>query len=119
MNKTTKLKRKIKRFLEKRSAKIRLDFQTTLSIITIISAVIFLLSQLITNAILAPMGKSLASIKKEHHYLEEYTQQMNEDIAISSSLTARKKLSEQKLNLKENASTTIIYINNDTLIASN
>ncbi len=118
MKRITKTRRNIKRFLEYRSANLTFSLNNLLTIITVISALGFLITQLITNAILAPMGKKLASLNNERLYLQEYTRQMQEDIALSTSLNTREKLSEKKLNLKPNASKTIVFIETDTVIAS-
>lgn len=118
MNNPKKIKRKIKRYLEYRSRNISFSFETLLYIFTAVSATVFLITQLVTNSILAPMGKELASIDKERLYLQESTRRMEEDIALSTSLNTRKMLSEKKLKLKSDAHSTIVFVNGYNVIAS-
>ncbi|MBP6976383.1 hypothetical protein KBB42_02220 [Candidatus Dojkabacteria bacterium] len=83
------------------------------------SFVILVLSQLIVNSILTPLGSRLESLNTEKEHLLEENREMSEEVAKSSSLKVIENLSEKKLNLSVIKAQTYIYIQDSTLVANN
>jgi len=83
------------------------------------SFVILVLSQLIVNSILTPLGSRLESLNTEKEHLLEENREMSEEVAKSSSLKVIENLSEKKLNLSIIKAQTYIYIQDSTLVANN
>jgi len=81
--------------------------------------VILVLSQLIVNSILTPLGSRLESLNTEKEHLLEENREMSEEVAKSSSLKVIENLSEKKLNLSVIKAQTYIYIQDSTLVANN
>jgi len=83
------------------------------------SFVILVLSQLIVNSILTPLGSRLEALNTEKEHLLEENREMSEEVAKSSSLKVIENLSEKKLNLSVIKAQTYIYIQDSTLVANN
>jgi len=85
----------------------------------LVSFVTLVLSQLIVNSILTPLGSRLEALNKEKEHLLEENRVMSESVAKSSSLKVIENLSEKKLNLSVVKVQTYIYIQDSTLVANN
>lgn len=94
--------------------------QTTKNIslsIFIFTVLTFILSQLVINSILSPLGIELQSLNKEKNYLIEENRSMEEKIAKTNSITVIKKLASKELNISSSHEKSIIYIEDSTIIA--
>ena len=89
------------------------------SMLLIASFVLFVVSQLIINSILTPLGIKLEELNDEKEYLLEENRVISEKIAKNSSLKVIENLSEKKLNLSKNINQTFIYIQDSRLVANN
>lgn len=94
--------------------------KTTKNIPVIISGsaiFVFILSQLIINSILNPLGTELQNLNGEKNYLVEENRAMEEQVAKTNSITVIKKLADKTLNLKAENKKTVIYINEPAVLA--
>jgi len=89
------------------------------SLLLLLSFVIFVLSQLIVNSILTPLGSKLESLNSEKEYLLEENRTISEQIAKNNSLRVIESLSTKKLNLSMEKVQTFVYIEDSTLVAKN
>lgn len=89
------------------------------SMLLIASFVLFVVSQLVINSILTPLGIKLEELNDEKEYLLEENRVISEEIAKNSSLKVIENLSEKKLNLSKNIGQTFIYIQDSRLVANN
>jgi len=89
------------------------------SLLLLLSFVIFVLSQLIVNSILTPLGSKLESLNSEKEYLLEENRIISEEIAKNNSLRVIESLSTKKLNLSMEKVQTFVYIEDSTLVAKN
>lgn len=80
--------------------------------------IIFGTSQLIVNSVLTPLGVKLQLLNTEKEYLVEENKQISEEIAKNSSIKVIEDLSDKKLNLTQDMQQTVIYIEDDTLVAN-
>ncbi len=77
----------------------------------------FILSQLIINSILAPLGTDLQNLNREKNYLVEENRTMEEQIAKANSITVIQKLADKSLSLTT-GSKTVVYLEKDPLVAN-
>lgn len=89
------------------------------SLLLPLSFVIFVLSQLIVNSILTPLGSKLESLNSEKEYLLEENRIISEEIAKNNSLRVIENLSDKKLKLSKEKVQTFVYIEDSTLVANN
>lgn len=89
------------------------------SFLLLLSFVIFVLSQLIVNSVLTPLGSKLESLNSEKEYLLEENRVISEQIAKNNSLRVIESLSTKKLNLSIDKVQTFVYIEDSTLVAKN
>ena len=89
------------------------------SMLLIASFILFVVSQLVINSILTPLGIKLEELNDEKEYLLEENRVISEEIAKNSSLKVIENLSEKKLNLSKNINQTFIYIQDSRLVANN
>ncbi|NLE30703.1 hypothetical protein GX618_00290 [Candidatus Dojkabacteria bacterium] len=89
------------------------------SLLLLLSFVIFVLSQLIVNSILTPLGSKLESLNSEKEYLLEENRIISEEIAKNNSLRVIENLSDKKLKLSKEKVQTFVYIEDSTLVANN
>ncbi len=89
------------------------------SLLLLLSFVIFVLSQLIVNSILTPLGSKLESLNSEKEYLLEENRIISEEIAKNNSLRVIENLSNKKLKLSKEKVQTFVYIEDSTLVANN
>ena len=89
------------------------------SMLLIAFFVFFVVSQLVINSILTPLGIKLEELNDEKEYLLEDNRVISEEIAKNSSLKVIENLSEKKLNLSKNINQTFIYIQDSRLVANN
>ena len=80
---------------------------------------LFILTQLVVNSILTPLGIQLEALNKEKEYLLEENRAISEEIAKNSSLRVIENLSEKKLNLSQQKVQNYIYIEDSRLVANN
>lgn len=78
---------------------------------------VFILSQLVVNSVLSPLGSELQSLNREKNYLVEENRTMEENIAKTNSITVIKKLADRELKISSSTKKTIIYIENPTILA--
>ncbi|HOV29619.1 MAG TPA: hypothetical protein PLD77_00900 [Candidatus Dojkabacteria bacterium] len=86
-------------------------------LIFVMSLTSFVLSQLIINSILAPLGTELQSLNREKNFLVEENRTMEEQIAKANSITVVHKLADKALSLSTTPRTTI-YLEKDSLVAN-
>lgn len=89
----------------------------TTSKILIICFILFAASQLVVNSILTPLGTQLQSLNTEKEYLLEENRELSEKIAKTNSIRVIQNLSEKKLSLTEENDQTVMYIEDNTLMA--
>ncbi|HRX43731.1 MAG TPA: hypothetical protein P5059_00565 [Candidatus Dojkabacteria bacterium] len=89
------------------------------SLLLLLSFVVFVLSQLIVNSILTPLGSKLESLNSEKEYLLEENRIISEEIAKNNSLRVIENLSNKKLKLSKEKVQTFVYIEDSTLVANN
>lgn len=89
------------------------------STILLVSFVLFILSQLVVNSILTPLGIKLEALNKEKEYLLEENRVISEEIAKNSSLRVIESLSDKKLSLSQQKVQTFVYIQDSRLVAKN
>lgn len=87
--------------------------------IVILSFALFLLSQLVVNSVLTPLGSSLESLNTEKEHLLEENRVISENIAKNSSLRVIESLSEKNLHLSQSRVQTFVYIEDSSLVAHN
>ncbi len=87
--------------------------------IFLFSVLVFILSQLVINSVLTPLGIELQNLNKEKNYLVEENRGMEEQIAKTNSITVIQKLADKSLNITSSSKRTVIYIENPTIIADN
>ena len=71
------------------------------SMLLIASFILFVVSQLVINSILTPLGIKLEELNDEKEYLLEENRVISEEIAKNSSLKVIENLSEKKLNYQK------------------
>ncbi|HAM96395.1 TPA: hypothetical protein DCP76_01155 [Patescibacteria group bacterium] len=79
--------------------------------------VAFVLSQLVINAVLNPLGTELQNLNKEKNFLVEENRTMEEQVAKTSSITVIKKLADKQLNISSQSQKSIIYLEQSALLA--
>ncbi|MBP5204446.1 hypothetical protein J6Z48_02280 [bacterium] len=84
----------------------------------VVSFLLFILSQLIINSILAPLGTELQSLSSEKKYLQGENRGMEEEIAKSKSIIIIQELASSSLKLSSTNTKTVIYLEDDNLVAS-
>jgi len=89
------------------------------SMLLIASFILFVVSQLVINSILTPLGIKLEELNDEKEYLLEENRVISEEIAKNSSLKVIENLSEKKLELSKNITQTFLYIQDSRLVANN
>jgi cell division protein FtsB len=85
--------------------------------IFLLTVSVFILSQLVINSVLSPLGIELQSLNKEKNFLVEENRSMEEQIAKTNSITVIKKLANEQLNISSSGDKTIIYIEDSSIIA--
>lgn len=85
--------------------------------IFVLSLVFFGLSQLVINSILTPLGTQLQSLNREKNFLVEENREMEENIAKTDSIIVIKKLSDEKLEISAENQSTVVYIEDSTVLA--
>jgi len=86
--------------------------------IFIVSVIFFVLCQLIVNSILAPLGTELQSLNSEKNYLIEENRAMEEEIAKSDSITVIQKLADKSLSLSPSNKKTLVYLEEESIVAN-
>ena len=86
--------------------------------IFVLSLVLFILSQLIINSILAPLGTELQSMNGEKNYLIEENRGMEEEIAKSGSIMVIQKLADKTLSLSPSNKKTLVYLQEIAIVAN-
>lgn len=87
------------------------------AIVFIFSMSVFVLSQLVINAILNPLGTELQNLNREKNFLVEENRTMEEQVAKTSSITVIKKLADKQLDIRSQSEKTIIYLEQSALLA--
>ncbi len=85
--------------------------------IFLFTVLVFILSQLVINSILTPLGVELQNLNSEKNYLVEENRSMEEQIAKTNSITVIQKLANKSLKISSSNKRTVIYIENPTIIA--
>lgn len=81
------------------------------------SVCVFVISQLIINAVLSPLGTELQNLNSEKNFLVEENRTMEEKIAKTSSITVIKKLADKQLDIRSQNQKSIIYLEQSALLA--
>lgn len=81
------------------------------------SMIVFVLSQLVINAVLNPLGTELQNLNREKNFLVEENRAMEEQVAKTSSITVIKKLADRQLDIRAQSQKTIIYLEQSALLA--
>ena len=78
---------------------------------------VFVLSQLVINAKLSPLGTELQNLNREKNFLVEENRTMEEQVAKTSSITVIKKLADKQLDIRSQNQKSIIYLEQSALLA--
>jgi len=81
------------------------------------SLLTFILSQLIINSVLSPLGIQLQALNREKNYLVEENRLMEEQIAKTSSIHVIKELANSELNISSSSERFVIYVEDTSIIA--
>ncbi len=92
--------------------------QNIFTALFIFSLLTFILSQLLINSILAPLGVELQSLNSEKNYLVEENRGMGEKIAKSDSITVIQKLADKSLSLSSSSKKTVVYLEESSVVAN-
>lgn len=87
------------------------------STILAVALVVFVISQLVINSILSPLGIKLQSLNTEKESLIEENREMENEVAKLSSIKVIQTLTAEKLNISQNDSKQIIYVSDNDVIA--
>jgi hypothetical protein len=85
--------------------------------IFLFTLLVFILSQLVINSILSPLGIELERLNSEKNYLIEENRSMEEQIAKTNSIMVIKQLANEKLNISSDSQRIIIYVEDSSIIA--
>ncbi len=112
-------KRKIKQILCRKNEQggISVNFKLISQVLFMISFILFLSSQLLTNAILSPLGHELQAMNTEKNLLLEDNRSLEQEIAKDSSLTIIKAYSKVQFEIKEDSSYKSIFVTDKSLHA--
>ncbi len=95
----------------------KLDCFVISRIIFVLSFILFLSSQLFTNAILSPLGHELQSLNTEKNLLLEDNRILEQEIAKDSSLTIIKAYSKAQFDIKDDSKHQSIFITDNSIQA--
>ena len=84
----------------------------------VFSITVFIMSQLVINAVLNPLGTELQNLNREKNFLVEENRTMEEQVAKTSSITVIKKLADKQLDIRAQSQKTIIYLEQSALLAA-
>lgn len=112
-------KRKIKKLLSSRGAggSIRINVSLISRILFVLSFILFLSSQLLTNAILSPLGHELQALNTEKNLLIEDNRSLEQEIAKDSSLTIIEAYSKVQFKITEDSKYQSIFVSDKSLQA--
>lgn len=117
----TKARRKLKNLFDRhsrdKSLEGSIDIVKGLSLLTFLSLAVFLAVQLFTNAQLTPLGVKLESLNQEKNALLEDNRELEQEIAQIKSISVTKELTSEKMDLKEKAKNTVVYVTDESLLA--
>lgn len=82
------------------------------------STLAFVATQLVTNAVLSPLGHKLASLNTEKNLLLEENRELEQEIAKDTSYTIVDKYSANKLGLAKTENDKTIYVEGNQFQAS-
>lgn len=85
--------------------------------IFLFTLLVFILSQLVINSILSPLGIELERLNSEKNYLVEENRSMEEQIAKTNSIMVIKQLANKRLNISSSSERNLIYIEDSSIIA--
>lgn len=86
--------------------------------IFILAAISFVICQLVINSILAPLGGELQNLNREKNYLVEENRSMEEEMAKSDSITVIQKLADKSLSLSPTNNKTVVYLQEEAIVAN-
>lgn len=86
----------------------------TLSLIAVLSVLLFIVTQLIINSNLNPLGAKLEKLNREKNLLIEYNRQLQEELSYTKSVTVVSEIAEKKLNLTSESNSNMLYISDPT-----
>lgn len=92
--------------------------QNIFATIFIFSLLSFILSQLVVNLVLAPLGSELQSLNREKNYLVEENRGMEEQIAKNNSITVIRKLADKTLSLSASNQKSVVYLQEPSIVAN-
>ena len=81
------------------------------------SLTIFVISQLVINSILSPLGIELENLNIEKESLVEENRDMEKQMATLSSIKVIKTLTSERLKISQNEDPTVVYITDTGVIA--
>jgi amino acid permease len=113
-----KYKRIFRRFFSSKKRKKEISIHKMARIFTVLALIIFIATQLITNAVLSPLGHELQTLNEEKNELLEIRRNLEKDIASNTAVPVIKTYSKEKFGLKSDANSRTIYISDHTLQAS-
>lgn len=82
------------------------------------AVITFILTQLVTNSILSPLGHKLQSYNEEKNQLAEVNREVEREIASNLALPVVGVYAKEKFDLKDDSDSQTIYITDDTIQAA-
>lgn len=83
----------------------------------IASMSVFIISQLVINAVLNPLGTELQSLNSEKNFLVEENKTMEEKVAKTSSITVIKQLALAQLDITTQSAKNVVYLEDSAVLA--
>jgi hypothetical protein len=114
------IKRKLKSLFENQQLNNlkNVNLNKLLATITFVSITVFLLTQLVINSVLTPLGAKLELLNNEKSNIIEENQEIEQSIAETQSLTVIKQVSEKKYSFNDTNSGNIRYISDTSVVAN-
>ncbi|WKZ31213.1 MAG: hypothetical protein QY318_00365 [Candidatus Dojkabacteria bacterium] len=113
-----KYKRAIRNLFTSHRAKRSFSKDSILFAAAGVAVVAFILTQLVTNSILSPLGHTLQSLNEEKNQLVEVNREVEREIASNVALSVVDTYAKEKFNLSDDSDSETIYITDDSIQAS-
>lgn len=115
-------KRTLKKFFSAKGRATQLkkiDLNKLLTGLALLSVLTFIVVQLMTNAILSPLGHRLQALNVEKNQLVEENRILEQEIAKSNSVIVIETYSKDKLKLRPGVEKNTVFVNNESVQAIN
>lgn len=93
--------------------------ESILAAVAMLSVIAFIFVQLVTNAILSPLGHKLENLNSEKNQLIEENRILEQEIAKSNSITVIETYSKDKFELSNTTEKETVFVSNKSVQAVN